>query len=238
TTRRSSWTARAGSAACSSVCVQTTRSKLASGTGIASTVPSSSASGFAMSTPTYSLTTPAQNGAYGLMPQPISSSPGRSGRCAASSTCCCNHVASGLRTAYVREPTSGRLRASPGSATSGQSERDPRQRVEREAGDDALRRPQPADCEHPEQRRDADRRSDSSRRESHGAEEHRGEQQEADDTEVRERLHVEVLHAVETCRRRKDERRLGRKLPLRDRHVVHEARGIAGCLPPDAGDRA
>src|SRR2546429_5157106 len=171
-------------------------SKLPSGTGISSTVPSSSAAGFATSTPTYSATAPAKKGSYGLAPQPTSSSRGRRFRPAASAASSRSQRASGARTAYVGERSCGCRRPSPGSATSGESKREPGQCVERDPGHDSLRDPETRDGERPEQGDHRCCAPEAPCGEPHGAQEDGGEQQESDDAEIRQRLHVEVLNAV------------------------------------------
>src|SRR5919201_962309 len=226
TTRRSSRTARPGSSTCSSVCVHSTSSKLPSGTGISSTVPSSSAAGFATSTPMYSAIAPAKNGSYGLIPQPTSSSRGLCSRSRASAASSRSQRARGSRTAYVGERSDGFRRPSPGSATGREAERDPGERVERQAGDDPLSDPEAADGERPQQPDDGPRAAEPADREGERRGEGRAEQEQPDDAEVGEMLDVEVLDAVCASRRRERECGLVWIARFRGRDVAEVARRV------------
>jgi hypothetical protein len=106
----------------------------------------------------YSTTAAAKNGAYGFAPQPTSSNRGRGDRVDARAASDRSHAASGARTAYVGDVNVGRRRAAPESATRGQPEAEPRERVDRQSGDDPFGDPQAGDEENPEQ---AERRAEA-----------------------------------------------------------------------------
>ena len=118
---------------------------------------------------------------------------------------------------------------------------DPRERRERDPGDEPLRAPE-ADAEHEpaeRQRPRPARRARALARSANGRDREREQRQRrgADEAEVGERLHVGILDAVPALLGRERERRLRREPPARGGELGLEVRRLGRALPADADER-